>query len=141
MEKELQHINRRSFIGTAGTVAAGWAIVPATFISGFEKAAGDQFSANKTGERWWEREPLRIVELEEGYAFAEKAELLSDLGANMEHLTTFTGTSPGTSFLSNHNLFTGKEVNFDTLRDYLNEAHKKNIKVIIYYNVHAIASS
>lgn len=141
MKKEPQHINRRSFIGTAGTAAAGWVIVPATFISGFEKTPGDPLPVNKTGERWWEREPLRIVELEEGYAFAEKAELLNDLGANMEHLTTFTGTSPGTSFLSNHNLFTGKEVNFDTLRDYLDEAHKKNIKVIIYYNVHAIASS
>ncbi len=141
MKREPQYINRRSFIGTAGTMAAGWVIVPGTFISGFEKTPGDQLHANKSGERWWEREPLRIVELEEGYAFAEKAELLNDLGANMEHLTTFTGTSPGTSFLSNHNLFTGKEVNFDTLRDYLGEAHKKNIKVIIYYNVHAIASS
>jgi hypothetical protein len=97
--------------------------------------------AKLPGGKWWENEPLRIVELEEGYEFEEKAALLNDLGANMEHLTTFTDTSPGTSFLSNHNLFTGKKVDFDSLKSYLSEAHKKNIKVVIYYNVHAIASS
>lgn len=141
MKNESQHINRRSFIETAGTLTAGWVMVPGTFISGFGNTRSDQQYKNKSENRWWEKEPLRIVELEEGYAFAEKAEILNDLGANMEHLSTFTDTSPGTSFLFNHNLFTGKEVNFDSLKDYLYEAHKKNIKVVIYYNVHAIASS
>jgi len=141
-------MNRRSFIGTTSAVAAGWTILPGSVINGLtKKFSGSKLNttlmgaAKLPGGKWWENEPLRIVELEEGYEFAEKAALLNDLGANMEHLTTFTDTSPGTSFLSNHNLFTGKKVDFDSLKSYLSEAHKKNIKVVIYYNVHAIASS
>lgn len=146
MKKDRPNMDRRSFIGTTGTVAAGWTLLPGiSFIKEPENVLADQPKTNNTGalpeERWWEKAPLRIVEFEEGYEFEEKAALLSNLGANMEHLTTFTDTSPGTSFLSNHDLFTGKEVNFDSLKDYLLEVHKKDIKVIIYYNVHAIASS
>jgi hypothetical protein len=148
MKKDPKNMNRRSFIGTAGTVTAGWVVLPGAFIDGLShKASGNKLNINGIGagkfpkEKWWEKGPLRIVELEEGYEFREKAALLNDLGANMEHLTTFIDTSPGTSFLYNHNLFTGKAVDFDSLREYLREAHKKNIKVVIYYNVHAIASS
>ena len=147
MKKNSKGINRRSFIGTTSAVAAGWTILPASVINGLTiKSSGNKLNTilagtGKLQEKWWESEPLRIVELEEGYEFAEKAQLLNDLGANMEHLTTFTGTSPGTSFLSNHHLFTGKKVDLDSLKDYLVEAHKKDIKVVIYYNVHAIASS
>ena len=32
MRKVAQYINRRSFIGTTGTLTAGWVIVPGTFI-------------------------------------------------------------------------------------------------------------
>ena len=88
-----------------------------------------------------EKEPLRIVELEEGYEYGEKADLLKDLGANMEHLVRFTDTSPGTSFLDAHNLFGGQKVNFSSLKEYLEEAHKRNIRVVIYFNVHAIEIS
>ena len=88
-----------------------------------------------------EKEPLRIVELEQGYEDAEKADLLNDLGANMEHLVRFSETSPGTSFLDAHNLFAGKKITFSSLKEYLTEAHKKNIRVVIYFNVHAIEIS
>jgi len=64
--------------------------------------------------------------------------LLKDLGANMEHSTRFTDTSPGTSFLDAHNLFHGRKVNLGTLKEYLSEAKKNGIRVVIYYNVHAI---
>ena len=46
-------------------------------------------SVNMTEWKWWEKEPLRIVELEEGYEFNEKFEFLKDLGANMEHVTNY----------------------------------------------------
>jgi len=127
MKENLKSINRREFIGTTGAVAAGLTILPGSFI----KSPGKE-------DKWWEKEPLRIVELEEGYEFGEKADLLKGLGANMEHLVRFIETSPGTSFLDVHNLYGGKKVYFDSLIDYLKEAHKREIKVVIYYNVHAI---
>lgn len=148
MKKNSKGINRRSFIGTTAAAAAGWTILPGSVINGFtSKFHDDKLNTNAAGasklpnEKWWEKEPLRIVELEEGYEFEKRATLLNELGANMEHLARFIDTSPGTSFLYNHHLFPGKNVDFDSLKNYLSEAHKKNIKVIIYYNVHAIASS
>jgi hypothetical protein len=139
MKKNTKNISRRSFVGTTGAVAAGLTVLPGSFIIAPDKVASDD---NFTfSEAWWEKEPLRIVELEEGYEFDEKFKLLKDLGANMEHATRFTDTSPGTSFLDAHNLFKGKKVNFGSLKDYLSVAHKNNIKVIIYYNVHAIEIS
>lgn len=48
MKKESQYINRRSFIETAGTLAAGWVIVPGTFMSGFGNTRGDQQYKNKS---------------------------------------------------------------------------------------------
>ena len=139
MKMNTRNISRRSFVGTTGTAAAGLTVLPGSFIMAPGKvASGYKF---KISDAWWEKEPLRIVELEEGYDFNEKFELLKDLGANAEHVTRFTDTSPGTSFLDAHNLFGGKKVNFGSLKDYLSVAHKNNIKVIIYYNVHAIEIS
>lgn len=162
MTKNSTKISRRSFIGTSATMASGFMVIPGSVITPFEKiTSGDELVKgfagiysegdpngiftdveNKLPEtKWWEKEPLRIVELEEGYEFGEKFELLKDLGANMEHLTRFTETSPGTSFLDAHNLFGGAKVNFTSLKDYLTEAQRSNIKVIVYYNVHAIEIS
>ncbi|MBK8881048.1 MAG: beta-galactosidase trimerization domain-containing protein [Bacteroidales bacterium] len=147
MEKKYEPINRRSFIRTTGTALTGFTLIPFDIAEGNLKAQSSHLSGygltgNKmTGEKWWEREPLRIVELEQGFEYGEKADLLNDLGANMEHLVRFTDTSPGTSFLDAHNLFGGKKVNYSSLKEYLAEAHKRNIKVIIYFNVHAIEIS
>lgn len=145
LKENSRRINRRSFMETTSAVAAGWTLLPGFAINGSAKVSRNKLNTAVDAEnlpvKWWEKEPLRIVELEEGYEFEEKAALLNDLGANMEHLTTFTDTSPGTSFLSNHDLFTGKNVDFNSLKNYLSEAHKKNIRVVIYYNVHAIQSS
>jgi hypothetical protein len=128
MKSNTNRISRRKFTAITGTAAAGIALIPDTLL-----ANSFQSSTN-----WWEIEPMRIVELEQGYEYADKFEILKDLGANMEHATRFTGTSPGTSFLDAHNLFSGKKVDYTSINDYLNEAHKRGIKVIIYYNVHAI---
>ncbi len=128
MKKTSGKVSRRTFVGITGTAAAGITFLPSSV-----------FSSNVNSEdKWWEKEPLRIIEFSEGYEFGEKFDLLRDLGANMEHAVRFTDTSPGTAFLEVHNLFGGKKVNFETLRDYLEEAHKKDIRVVIYYNVHAI---
>lgn len=144
MKKKSEHINRRSFIRTTGAVFAGFTLMPPDFMG--RNGHGDAFylSGNTptgdkmTGEKWWEREPLRIVELEHGYESGEKADLLKDLGANMEHQVRFTETAPGTSFLDAHNLFGGKKIDFSSLGEYLNEAHKRDLRVVIYFNVHAI---
>jgi hypothetical protein len=134
-------INRRSFVGKTGTAMAGLTLIPG-FVIGKNSSTPELTGAAPAGspsvEGWWTRGPLRIVEFEEGYEFAEKFDHLSDLGANMEHATRFTGVSPGTSFLDAHNLFQGRKVDFGSLKEYLDAAHSKNIRVIIYYNVHAI---
>ena len=133
MKENSNNINRRSFVGKTGAMAAGLTLLPGSFIiSPAKNVSGDKFNIASDGigskeslkgisdeglskmseEKWWEKEPLRIVELEEGYEYDEKFELLKDLGANMEHVTRFTDTSPGTSFLDDHNLYGGKKVNF-----------------------------
>ena len=147
MRKKPEYVNRRSFIRTTGAAFTGFSLIPLDFIGGNGKIDSEYFANGTmagtaiTGEKWWEKEPLRIVELEQGYEDAEKADLLNDLGANMEHLVRFSETSPGTSFLDAHNLFAGKKITFSSLKEYLTEAHKKNIRVVIYFNVHAIEIS
>ncbi len=159
MKQYSKKINRRLFIERTGAVAAGLAVAPGVLMNDDISMARDnsqitgpsdfassgelvsETEATALQSKWWEKEPLRIVELEEGYAPADKMNLLLDLGANVEHVTRFTDTSPGTSFLDAHNLYEGPRVNFSTLKDYLSVAHKKNIRVIIYFNVHAILSS
>jgi hypothetical protein len=149
MKKNLKKFNRRSFVSTTGIIATGMTLLPGSLLitnsgdetSGTLGSTSDDDKNSIRKDKWWEKEPLRIVELEEGYEFGEKFALLKDLGANMEHLTRFTDTSPGTSFLDAHNLFSGRKINFDSLKDYLLEAHTNNIRVIIYYNVHAIEIS
>ncbi len=151
MNRRSKSIKRRSFIGTTGCVAAGFTILPGylattrgtktSILLKTPDGACPEAGASLTDKGWWKKEPLRIIELEEGYEFGEKMGLLNDLGANMEHVTRFTDTSPGTSFLDAHNLFEGRKVDFSSLKDYLTEAHKKEIRVVIYYNVHAIEIS
>lgn len=159
MKKDLKSISRRSFLGRTGILAAGLTFIkplslsekenyPAAkgFLFAGRKPDPDQFSNSGNiiknhEEKWWQKEPLRIIELEEGYKPSEKMNLLKDLGAGMEHVTRFTDTSPGTSFLDAHNLFGGEKVNFGSLDSYLAEARKSNIRVIIYFNVHAIEMS
>jgi len=104
-----------------------------------EKTKEDEMSE----EKWWEGEPLRIVELEAGYEPDKRANLLKDFGANMEHLTRFSDKIifGGVAFIDDHDLYGGTKVTLDSLKDYLDRLHKRKIKVIIYYNVHAIESS
>lgn len=145
-------IDRRSFLRSAGSLAAGIAILPGylfasdgnrpDIFSPMKNQWADLYEGRGTAPMyWWEQEPMRIVEMQNGFEFAEKAEILSYLGANMEHLVRFNDTSPGTAFLLNHGLFPGKSVDFASLEEYLKETAKRDLKVVIYYNVHAIESN
>ncbi len=147
MRKKSEFVNRRSFLRATGAALTGFTLIPLDFIGENSKTDTEHFvistptGTKAAGDKWWEKEPLRIIELEQGYEDVEKADLLNDLGANMEHLVRFTETSPGTSFLEAHNLFAGNKITFSSLKEYLTEAHKKNIRVVIYFNVHAIEIS
>ncbi|HBE43532.1 MAG TPA: hypothetical protein DDW27_20510 [Bacteroidales bacterium] len=59
-----QRINRRRFPGTTGAAAAGLTLIPGSLIL---------YDGNQ--DKWWEKEPLRIVELEQGFEYGEKADL------------------------------------------------------------------
>jgi hypothetical protein len=63
-------------------------------------------SRSEIPHRWWEEGPLRIIELEEGYHFGEKMQLLRELEANAEHLTRFADPSifPGVAFIDDREL-------------------------------------
>lgn len=145
-------LDRRTFIRSAGSWATGVAFLPGYLLTSngnqtniltpIKNRWTDLYEGLGTEPtNWWEQEPLRIVEMQNGFEFSEKSEILSDLGANMEHLVRFNDTSPGTAFLLNHGLFPGKSVDFSSLEAYLNETAKKNLRVVIYYNVHAIETS
>lgn len=93
--------------------------------------------------KWWEKEPIRIVELEVGYPFSKKMSLLKKLGANAEHLTRFSDPAifGGVAYIDDRGLYGGETVTLKTLGEYLREAHRQGIRVIIYYNVHAVERS
>ncbi|MBC7326800.1 beta-galactosidase trimerization domain-containing protein [bacterium] len=94
-------------------------------------------------KEWWLSGPLRLIEIEEGYLFREKMRILKKLKANMEHLTRFADPSifPGVAYIDDRQLFPGEKVTLATLNEYLAEAHSQGIKVVIYYNVHAVERS
>src|SRR5574340_501933 len=91
---------------------------------------------------WWQREPLRIIDLTTSIGridFREPAEVAARkaaLGYNSEHLDLMAMggglDDQGFYFVSK----TGGRVNRDYLRPYLEEAHKRGIRVMIYFNVH-----
>lgn len=66
---------------------------------------------------------------------AELAEMKRNLGFNMEHLTCSDvyGGEKGTFYFKTS---IAKEVPRDFIGEYIPEAHKRGIKVLIYYNVH-----
>lgn len=91
---------------------------------------------------WWDREPLRIIdlttsisridELDPVYLATQKAAL----GYNAEHLEVM-GMPAGLD--DRHFYFKSKlttHINPDFLRAYMPEAHRRGIRVFIYFNVH-----
>jgi hypothetical protein len=99
-------------------------------------------SPGSIGRPWWEREPLRIIDLVTAFSEmkdfppAEAAARKAAQGFNVEHLEImsmkrglddrgffFTSTAAG-------------QQNSDYLRQYLPEAKKQGLRVMIYFNVH-----
>jgi len=92
--------------------------------------------------QWWEREPLRIIDLTTDMGRVDSpnpaaiAARKVELGYNAEHLAVM-GTFGGLD--DQRFYFVSKEAarkNPDFLRRYLPEAHKRGLRVFIYFNVH-----
>jgi len=83
MKENSRNINRRSFVGKTGKMAAGFTLLPSSFLidhsaalsaaptapGGSADTAGKRSDTLISALRWWQKEPLRIVELEEGFGF------------------------------------------------------------------------
>ncbi len=92
--------------------------------------------------RWWQKEPLRICDIVtsmdriDGVPPAELAEWKASRGFNAEHLEIM-GMEGGLD--DQEFYFKSKvagRVNRDYLGEYVKEAHKRGIRVMIYFNVH-----
>jgi Hypothetical glycosyl hydrolase 6/Beta-galactosidase trimerisation domain len=91
---------------------------------------------------WWDREPLRIIDLTTSFSRIDElnpasiAARKAALGYNAEHLEVM-GMAGG---LDDRHFFFKSGVtthsNPDFLRAYMPEAHKRGIRVFIYFNVH-----
>jgi hypothetical protein len=93
-------------------------------------------------QHWWEREPLRIVDLETSFTqidYRDPAQLAAQkaaLGYNAEHFEVMgmAGGLDDQQFYFRSSV-AGK-VNPDYLKRYLPEAKKHGIRTFIYFNVH-----
>lgn len=96
---------------------------------------------------WWEKEPLRIVEFSNPFQFKslsllQEAEMVKRLGGNIQHfhIMAQSATADDTAGLNEKRFFfktiLSKKKNPDRLKPYLPLAHKRGIKVIVYFNVH-----
>lgn len=96
--------------------------------------------------KWWEQEPLRILDLVtafgqiNGQPAAALAQQKAALGYNAEHLHVmqFTGAGIDDQGFFFQTKLAGKQ-NPDYLGEYLPEAHKHGLRVFIYFNVHSYA--
>ena len=99
-------------------------------------------SAALAQQHWWEREPLRIIDLTTSIGRidfrppADVAARKAALGYNAEHFDVMAMAGglddQGFYFVSQ----AAGRVNADYLRPYVEEAHKRGIRVMIYFNVH-----
>lgn len=89
---------------------------------------------------WWKKEPLLIMEpantwtdIDERDPAAE-AEKISALGGNMTHVhVKWPHLDPARFYFSAR---TGTRKNRDYLAEFLTEAHKRDIRTVIYFDVH-----
>ena len=97
--------------------------------------------------RWWEKEPLRLVEIGDGLDFSaialeKEVEAVKRLGGNVQHFHCMlhSANEGDTAGLNDRRFFfetkLAKKNNPDRLRAYLPLAHKRGIRVIVYFNVH-----
>jgi len=90
---------------------------------------------------WWEREPLRIIEICNALdltsvTLQQEAATVKKLGGNAQHfhcMDTRGGLNDRGFFFKSS---LSKKDNPDRLGEYLPLAHRKGIKLIVYFNVH-----
>jgi hypothetical protein len=106
-------------------------------------AAGSLLAqSNAPVKRWWQKEPLRIIDVTSSIDRvgtvppAQLAEWKAKSGFNSEHLEIMEmqGGLDDQGFFFQSKL--AGRVNPDYLRQYIVEAHKRGIRVLIYFNVH-----
>jgi len=90
---------------------------------------------------WWNEKPIRIIEICNPYEFTkmpmeDEADMIVKLGGNTQHFHCWKWKNgmddKGMYFKSKMN----KVGNDDRLGAYLPVAHRKGLKVVVYFNVH-----
>ncbi|MCM8772929.1 MAG: beta-galactosidase trimerization domain-containing protein [Candidatus Omnitrophica bacterium] len=96
--------------------------------------------------KWWEKMPLRIIEITNPFdiknlSLEEQVKIIKKLKGNVVHFSCMGLTKEkddsgfddlGFYFETRH----AKKKNPDILNDFIKLAHKNNIRVIVYFNVH-----
>ncbi len=95
---------------------------------------------------WWEKEPLRIIEVSRAFEDLSKVDIKKEVAAkallngNIEHLPAIKH-GPGAGLTDKGFYFKtrlARQENPDYLRKYLPEAKKVNLRSLIYFNVHSV---
>jgi len=99
-------------------------------------------AASKDVVGWWERKPLRIMEVTESFrdlgagSAAEDAQIRADHHANVEHFHCMSINAGMDDMRFFFKTSVAGQPHVDRLAAYLPEAHRRGIKVIVYVNVH-----
>jgi len=136
------HITRRHFLASASLLIPP--IAPAGALASPQPQVRASAPAHAT--KWWEQEPLRILDLVTVFGqidwrpATELAREKAAFGCNAEHLHVmqFAGAGLDDQGLFFQTKLAGKQ-NPDFLGRYLPEAHKQGLRVLIYFNVHSYA--
>lgn len=97
---------------------------------------------HKAEQGWWESEPLRIMEVSESFLDlsacdpARDAQIRADHHANVEHLHCMSINAGMDDMRFFFKTSVAGQPHVDRLAAYLPEAHRRGIKVIVYFNVH-----
>jgi len=137
-----RHITRRHFLASASLLIPSIAQARVLASPQLQVAASAPAQAGK----WWEQEPLRILDLVtvfgqiNGQPAAALAQQKAAQDYNAEHLQVmqFAGAGLDDQGFFFQTKLAGKQ-NPDFLGRYLPEAHKQGLRVFIYFNVHSYA--
>lgn len=94
---------------------------------------------------WWEKEPLRIVEICNAYelnalTLEQEVEAVRKLRGNVQHFHCTDDSGGGDDRRFFFKTSVSKADNLDRLKVYLPLAHKNGIRIIVYLNVHWYSS-